>query len=348
MRVLQVGSGVSPPTFIRRQIQEVTRAGIEVDNFDTLAKVSGWRRRLISRGLFWAAPNRLRTVFRECDVAHFQWPGHYFTWGSMARHSRRPTVLSLRGRQANILPFLPGNELYRARLGNCLREVFRVHCVSDQMAEIAVSLGADSSRIRVIRPAVDTMRFVPRVRAKNARPRVAMIGSLMWRKGYEYALLAVRTVLDRGIDIELAIAGEGPDRSHVEFMRSELGLESHVNFLGQFEEDAVLELLQSSDVFLHTSLSEGISNGAIEAMACGLPIVTTDVGGMPEAVQHGRHGLVVPPRDSYSLADALGQLLDSRDLRMEMGASGRSRAVEEFNVRDQGHLFVAMYREAVA
>jgi glycosyltransferase involved in cell wall biosynthesis len=175
-----------------------------------------------------------------------------------------------------------------------------------------------------------------------------MIGSLMWRKGYEYALLAVRTVLDRGIDIELAIAGEGPDRSHVEFMRSELGLESHVNFLGQFEEDAVLELLQSSDVFLHTSLSEGISNGAIEAMACGLPIVTTDVGGMPEAVQHGRHGLVVPPRDSYSLADALGQLLDSRDLRMEMGASGRSRAVEEFNVRDQGHLFVAMYREAVA
>jgi glycosyltransferase involved in cell wall biosynthesis len=105
--------------------------------------------------------------------------------------------------------------------------------------------------------------------------------------------------------------------------------------------------LQRADVFVLASLSEGISNAVLEAMACGLPIVTTDCGGMREAITDGVEGFVVPVRDSESMANALEKLIADKVLRAEMGCRARERILGGFTLERQVEQFLAMYEELV-
>jgi glycosyltransferase involved in cell wall biosynthesis len=168
----------------------------------------------------------------------------------------------------------------------------------------------------------------------------------MWRKGYEYLLLAVRQVVDSGVDVVLEIADyDGPERERAEYTISELGLEDHVVILGKLPPEKVREALWRCDVFVLSALSEGISNAVIEAMACGVPVVTTDCGGMKEAVTDGIEGFVVPKRDPSSLADAIKKLASDPALRATMGMAGRKRVELDFLPVRQAREFIAVYRD---
>ena len=114
------------------------------------------------------------------------------------------------------------------------------------------------------------------------------------------------------------IIGDGPDRQRVLYTIHDLGLQECVRLLGKLAPDEVLHRLQQADAFLLSSLSEGISNAALEAMACGVPVVTTDCGGMREAVTDGEEGFVVPVRDAESMANALMKLAGDAGLRERM------------------------------
>src|SRR5690606_25203248 len=110
----------------------------------------------------------------------------------------------------------------------------------------------------------------------------------------------------------------------------------------------VVARLQQADVFLLPSLSEGISNAVLEGMACGLPVVTTRVGGMAEAVTDGAEGFLVPARDEMALADALLALWHWPRLRERMGAAGRERVAREFRLSDQADAFVKLFRSVAS
>src|SRR5690606_32303269 len=112
-------------------------------------------------------------------------------------------------------------------------------------------------------------------RAPRRAVQVLAVGSLLWGKDYEQAILAVRNAVDLGADVELAIVGEGPDRQHLEFTVADLGLGDRVRLLGRLPSSDVAALLGQADIFLHTSSSEGISNAVLEAMASGVPVVTS-------------------------------------------------------------------------
>jgi glycosyltransferase involved in cell wall biosynthesis len=107
--------------------------------------------------------------------------------------------------------------------------------------------------------------------------------------------------------------------------------------------EQVREAMQRSDLFLHSSLSEGISNAALEAMACGLPVVTSDGGGMKEAVHDGIEGFVVPLRDPVAAADAVAKLARDPALRARMGRAGRARVESTFRLDEQIARFIALY-----
>jgi glycosyltransferase involved in cell wall biosynthesis len=141
----------------------------------------------------------------------------------------------------------------------------------------------------------------------------------------------------------LVIAGEGAERDRVEYTIQDLGLGGRVRLLGKQSPDQVRALLRSSDVLLHASLSEGIANAVLEAMACGIPVVATGVGGLREAVDDGREGFLVPSRDFEAMSDRLALLLRDSKMRATFGAAARRRAVAQFDLRSQTGQFLALY-----
>ena len=119
------------------------------------------------------------------------------------------------------------------------------------------------------------------------------VGTLMWSEGAQkWALQAIRRVSDAGINVQFEIIGDGPDRQRVLYTIADLGLGGHVRLVGKLSPGQVLVRVQQADAFLLPSLSEGISNAVLEAMACGVPVVTTECGGMREAVTDGVEGLM--------------------------------------------------------
>jgi glycosyltransferase involved in cell wall biosynthesis len=128
----------------------------------------------------------------------------------------------------------------------------------------------------------------------------------------------------------------------------DLGLDDSVKLLGQLDPEHVRDRLHAADAFLLSSLSEGISNAALEAMACGLPIVTTDCGGMREAIDDGVEGFVVPVREPRAMAEALARLALDPDLRRRMGRAARRRVEREFDLEHQIDRWAELCRRTVS
>jgi colanic acid/amylovoran biosynthesis glycosyltransferase len=303
-------------------------------------------RRLASRAERWQAWNRLLPLARAA------WDVIYFPWNSAAIDYLpvfdlgRPVVVSCRGAQVNVAAHNPRRQAIAGGLRATFARAAVVHCVSEDIRRAAAAFGLDTAKACVIRPAVDPAVFRPA--ARSATPssmfRIATTGSLVWRKGHEYALTAVRAMVDRGVDTHLDIVGDGPERQRLLFTIADLGLAGRVELHGRRPPERVRDLLQSADAFLLSSLSEGISNAALEAMACGLPVVTTDCGGMREAIDDGVEGFVVPVRDADGLAGALSRLANDAERRRHMGVAARNRILRQFRLDRQVEEFDTMFQ----
>jgi glycosyltransferase involved in cell wall biosynthesis len=146
--------------------------------------------------------------------------------------------------------------------------------------------------------------------------------------------------------LQLEIAGTGPQREGLEREISRLGLADRVLFLG-WKQD-LRPTLQSWDIFALPSLDEGLPISVLEAMAEGVPVVATSVGGLPELVEHGHTGYLVPPSDVVALTKCLRQLLVDRNLRQAMGTAGRERAFDRFSLAGMVAQIEAIYDSLIA
>jgi colanic acid/amylovoran biosynthesis glycosyltransferase len=276
------------------------------------------------------------------DVIYFPWIASGLDYRAMFDFGRA-TIVSCRGSQINVAPHNP----WRPELRNGLPGVFgratSVHCVSETMKLEAMNYGLRPEKAWVIYPAVDPNFFTPGRRQASADGfRVITTGTFAWVKGYEYALLAIRRLIDTGINVQFEIIGQGQERQRVMFSVHDLGLEGHVHLHGRMMPDRVRARLREADAFLLSSLAEGVSNAALEAMSCELPVVTTDCGGMSEAVTDGVEGFVVPVRSPALMADALASLALDASLRRRMGKAGRVRILRQFALTEQIDRFRAM------
>lgn len=298
---------------------------------------------------------RLVALQQWLPFAGRRWDVVYFPWNSGAIRYLplfdlgMPVVVSCRGAQVNIAPHNPRRAAHRAGLVETLGRATAVHCVSDAIAREARPYGLDPAKARVIRPAVDPTVFCPEDGGmrEDGRFRIVTTGSLIWRKGYEIALLAVRQLVDAGVPVQFDIIGDGPERQRVIYTIDDLGLHEHVTLHGRVSPGQVVARLQQADAFLLTSLSEGISNAVLEAMACELPVVTSDCGGMREAVTQGVEGMLVPVGDAHATAAALVQLAQDAALRTRMGRAGRRRILRDFTLDGQVAQFGQLLHDAV-
>jgi glycosyltransferase involved in cell wall biosynthesis len=305
----------------------------------------------------------LRLARFRPDLVNFEWSTAAADYLPLFEFWGCPVVTSCRGSDINVYPRIPGLEHYTDRLPEVLGRATAVHCISASVRQEAVEFGLDPAKARVIRPGVDPEVFRPAAqnRANAAGPaddvlRAVMVGWLRWEKGYEYALEAIRALLDRGGRVRLEIVGTVPserqgrlgERERILHTIADLGLERHVRLGGEASSPEISRRLRASDVFLHSSLSEGVPTAVVEAMACGLPVVATDCGGVSEAVTDGVEGFVVATREPEQLAGAMLRLLRDPGLRVRMGEAGRARVLSEFTLEREHGAFLTMYRELAA
>lgn len=231
------------------------------------------------------------------------------------------------------------------------REVDLIHCLGEDLWRRAVRRGCPADKEHVlIPPAIDTTLFDPGERQTTSvvgtpeRPlRILSVGRIVWQKGYEHALEAVRLLRGAGISVEHRIVGEGRYSEAVAYARHEMGLEDSVSLLGGVSPAAVRGEMLWADVFLHSAVSEGFCNAVIEAQAMELPVVCTDASGLAENVDDGVTGFVVPRRDPESLARGVSRLVVDPSLRERLGRAGRRRVLELFRIGDQIAAFDRAY-----
>lgn len=171
----------------------------------------------------------------------------------------------------------------------------------------------------------------------NSRPiRLLNVARLAPEKGHCVLLRAIRRVLDQGIELVCTfVGGEGDCRSYQE-LAEELGITDRVAFVGAVGHDEIHRYYSNADIFVLPSFAEGLPVVLMEAMASRLPVIATQIMGVPELVESGVNGLLVPPGRIRPLADAISHLAEDSELRRQMGANGREKVCREFDVRLTG------------
>jgi glycosyltransferase involved in cell wall biosynthesis len=218
-------------------------------------------------------------------------------------------------------------------------------CVSERERNLGLAARTcDPVRTVVIANAVD-VAGAPRVRAGNReRPLIVAVGRLQAPKDF---LTLVRALgrLEPG-SFEAVIVGDGPDRGRLEEEIGRLAVAERVTLAGERRD--VPELLAAADVFALASSSEGMPVSVLEAMAAGLPVVASRVGGVPEQVEDGETGVLVDPGEPEDLADALSRLLGDVELRRRLGAAGRARAEQAFDLEPFRRAHLELYSRELA
>jgi glycosyltransferase involved in cell wall biosynthesis len=195
-----------------------------------------------------------------------------------------------------------------------------------------------AGRTPVIWMGVDTEVFSPAAgRASNAHTpfTLATVARLNRTKGHVYALRAIASLIEEGLDIRYKIAGSGPEHGAIRELIDDLGLGDRVTLLGSLGEDGVRELLQEVDALALTSFGQGEAAPVtvMEAMSCGLPVICSSIGGTPDMIQDGYNGFLVPQQDIEEIASAIRRLAHDGRMGSEMGMRARETALAEFNFR---------------
>lgn len=197
---------------------------------------------------------------------------------------------------------------------------------------------ASAAKARVIHHGVDLQQFVPATPGAGAsRAQILSVGRLVEKKGFPDLMRACALVAAEH-PFTLTIYGDGPLRPELERLRDELGLAETVELAGERDSSVIVDAMRSADIFAIAPYvtpdgdRDGVPNVIVEALASGLPVVSTDVGGVAEAVRHGHNGYLTEPHDVSGLAGYLRSLVADADLRHRMGAAARSTAEEHFDV----------------
>jgi glycosyltransferase involved in cell wall biosynthesis len=304
-------------------------------------------------GLDWRCAWRLGSLLRRERVdlihAHQYTPFFYAALGRLVHH-RAPVLFTEHGRHS---PDYPRRKRVLANRV-LLERRDRVVGVGEAVRQaLIVNEGIPAGRVRVIYNGVDQGPFGARREDRGPIRQEMGVGAedfvilqvarLDYLKDHATALQALSEVRRRQPHARLVLVGEGPEQDAIRGLVRRLELEDHVRMLGLRSD--VARLLAAADLFLLSSISEGIPLTVIEAMAAGLPVVSTRVGGVPEVVVERQTGFLAPAGDSAALAASVCQLADDPVLRAEMGRRGRCRAETLFSEPIMHTRYDWLYRE---
>lgn len=290
----------------------------------------------------------LPVVLHLPDIFHIQWAKATAEWLFLKDLFGVKLVLSLRGTHINYSP-IADLEL-AASYRRSFPRLDGFHAVSKAIAREAVAYSADPDKVNVVYSGIDFENIEPfeKKNYKVSQPlQLLSVGRWHWVKGYHYALDALRILLDRGHELHYTIIAGTPSEE-ILYQLHELGLQPHVTIIGQLPQHEVFQYMQQADLLLLPSVEEGIANVVLEAMAIGLPVLSSDCGGMEEVIQHKVNGFLFANRNTDELVENILQFLrlDPAE-RAAMAAKARATVHQQHRLQQMVTDMLQLYQSVI-
>ena len=288
------------------------------------------------------------------DVVHAHWAIPTGPAAVMAaKRLRVPSVITMHGGDVYVNPEqgydFPTRWYVRPILHWTLRQAGALTAITEDCRQHALRAGAPAENVRLVFNGTDLRRFSPGENGAGSRSfgphMIFACRQLFPRKGIRFLLEAAAQLKPRFPDLKIVLAGDGFERPELAKLAGELGIAADVTFLGWVPNEELPPYYRAAAVSVIPSLEEGFGIPAAEAMGCEVPVVASDAGGLPEVVENGVTGLVVPRGDSAALAGAIGSLLADPGRARRMGQAGRARALRLFDWDRSAAQFEELYRE---
>ena len=354
MKVIILGENNSP--HIQKWISAIAMCkGVElhVISFDGGVKFEGVNYHLL-RKISGTRIDYLLNVFKvksyikniKPDLIH----AHYATsYGFLAAFSGfHPLIIT--GWGADIFDS-PKNPLMKRLLVNSFKKADAISVLSE-ITRVEIKK-LTNKFVHLIPFGVDINKFYPQQLKSENLITIGTIRTRSEKYGVEYLIRAFAIVCKKHQNIQLEIVGDGELRSFLENLTVELGVENKVVFHGYINQNSSFEqyitILQNFDVFAILSIldSETFGVAAVEASACGIPIVATSVGGLPEVIDSEKTGIIVPPKNVQATAIALDRLISDKNLRIEMGKNGRRKVEKNYNWSVNIEQMINLYSQTI-
>jgi colanic acid/amylovoran biosynthesis glycosyltransferase len=262
------------------------------------------------------------------DVIHLQWPSVISWFEEVLVQQKTPVVLSQRGFHNNVRPFVD-EENFRY-LQQWYPKVAGFHSVSKAMAANGDKIWNSPAKInRVVYTglSLDELSFVEEYKITTPL-KLLSIGRAHWIKGYDYALHCCKLLMERRVPFTYTIIGAAGDEE-LQFLIDDFGLQDSVFLKKRMAQEKVFCVMKETSLLLMPSLEEGVPNVVVEAMAVGLPVLSTNCGGVPELITHDVSGWMVPTRDPEAMADAIEGFTDLPFSKIEKVRIAARKKVEQ-------------------
>jgi glycosyltransferase involved in cell wall biosynthesis len=202
------------------------------------------------------------------------------------------------------------------------------HALAKEMSRLH---GIDEGSIGVIGNGVDTNLFCPPREVKVHQPYVLYTGRLSWNKGLFDLVRSAKLVVSDNPNVKFVLTGRGPIEADLRKLIARMGLSDKFSFPGYVDTSALIRYYQNATAFVFPSYYEGFPTSLLEAMSCGSPVVTTDVGGVREVVTDGHNGMIVPLKNPEAIARSVLTLLEDEKLRKKLGNAGRDTIQKHYS-----------------
>lgn len=277
----------------------------------------------------------LPIILYKPDVLHIQWAKEIKSFGFMQEAYGIKIVLSFLGSHINYSPIVD-KDLAKAYC-KWFPKIGAFHAVSEAIKLEAQNYDAQENKIKVIRSPIPDLFFNAYQTFTKRKPtnhiKLVSVGRFHWVKGMIYAIRAVAILKQRGFIVEYTIIGRKDIPEEILYEMHSLGVRENITIRGNMEQQEVIELLFEHDVLILPSIMEGIANVVLEAMAIGLPVISTDCGGMNEVVKMGETGWLIPKRSEIAIADAVVNVIATSEDGLQL-------------ITHNAHVFVKQYYSA--
>jgi|GEM_PF-355760 colanic acid/amylovoran biosynthesis glycosyltransferase len=281
------------------------------------------------------------------DLIHIQWATHIADVEYLLKTPQGPKiVVSLRGKLVNVTPHI--DEKIDQLYARTFPQVDAFHAVSKHIGDAILSYKVAPKKIRVIYSGVQ-QQGIPQKNKPHpiiARPlQILSIGRFHWKKGYHYALDALYLLAQKNISFHYTIIAGG-NNEELLFHINDLGLQEYVTILPALPHVEVFKKLAEADVFLLPSVEEGIANVVLEAMAVGVPVISSDFGGIKEVIRHGENGYLFQNRNVRDLATQVEYFLQQSPETLEkLVMNARATVAKQHNLSQLGENMMVLYKE---